>query len=214
MKKIFLKVFLICCVPFTILAAISFSHVNGIFGAIYYYLKDHDLVCLNYIVKELPILLKFSIISGILSGFLMTVFYVGSHYFSLKKLGCKDIYNYDNTQIREIELQYPYVEAFNVCKQSLNIINSEVISENIESGSIKAKTKNSKKSFGEEIEFNLIKINDSLTKIIVTSKPPDSYPSTHLDYGKNFKNAENIIKYLKNHFETNAGQPHQKICEA
>jgi len=214
MKKIFFKLFLIFGIAFSIATAISLSSVNGVDGAIYYYLKYQDLSALNYIIKETPVMLKLSIINGVLGGFFMTVFYIGSHYFSLKKSGCKDILNYDNTQIKEIELPYQYLEVFNVCKQSLNSINGKVISENIYLGSIKAKTKISWKSCGEEIEFNLLKINDSLTKITVKSNPPGSYPSTHLDGGKNFENVENIIKYLKNHFEANANLHQQKICDA
>jgi len=197
MKKLFLKSFLISSFSFILGTFIIFFVVTETSFIVYGYFQGYNSILLNGMIEITLILLKICIISGISLGLIFSFGTLIPHYFALKRLKYSDIDNYNVHQVREVEIPYSYIDAYNFCLKSLDMFyKSKIVCQDIESGYIKAKAMLRKSPFGENIEFNLTKIDDLHTKIKIQSKPPYKDPIVGIDYGKNLENVEAILEYI------------------
>jgi hypothetical protein len=98
--------------------------------------------------------------------------------------------------VREIELQLPYNDAFNMCRESLASIQYCAIKKkDLSQGKIVAEKVPSWRSMGEVITFDIKQVNARRTHIIVSSKP--LLRTTIIDWGKNLENVQKITQYLR-----------------
>ena len=98
--------------------------------------------------------------------------------------------------VREIELQFPHNDAFNVCCESLASIQCCAIEKkDLSQGKIVAKAGTSLRSWGEVITFDIEQVDAWRTRVRVSSKP--SIPTTIIDWGKNLENVQKIAQYLR-----------------
>ncbi len=95
-----------------------------------------------------------------------------------------------------ISVSCRYDSAFDLCVEAIKKIQGSSISkEDRSSGIIEAKTGISFTSLGDVITIKLSKINDERTKVDVESCTAVS--TVMFDYGKNQKNVDIIISFLK-----------------
>lgn len=177
--NIYLKIFLTAGIPF------------GIFAGIFYSIQ-------------------YGISQGILLGLFSVLFFGGFMSLILGFLNNKSLKNmpYEISEkttgvrhIRNIELRIPYDEAFNLCIKSCDLIKGcKIRNFDLATGIIVTKTGISFKCWGEVITFDLRKINDEKTQIVVLSKPVIS--TTLVDFGKNIDNVEKITTFLNDHNQT------------
>jgi hypothetical protein len=177
--NIYLKLFLAAGIPF------------GIFMGIFYILVDGLIIGL---IKGL--------IAGILFGGLMSLILGLLHTSSVKRMPYgKSKEAMKVHQVRNIELQLPYDKVFNLCVDSLGLIKEcEIQEKDHLQGKIVAKSGTTWKSWGEIITFQLHKIDNKTTQVIVSSRPVVS--TTIVDYGKNLENVERITSFLKEQNKT------------
>ena len=98
--------------------------------------------------------------------------------------------------VREIELQLPYNDAFNVCCESLASIQCCAIEKkDLSQGKIVAKAGTSLRSWGEVITFDIEQVDAWRTRVRVSSRSP--LRTTIIDWGKNLENVQKIAQYLK-----------------
>lgn len=103
---------------------------------------------------------------------------------------------YKPRQKRNLTLLLNYDKAFEICKAAVNSLNrAKIKSEDLEEGIIKVKTGITWDSFGQIITLSLVKINENLTEVEISTRP---IPRTVLvDYGEGWKYVEEISKFLK-----------------
>jgi len=103
--------------------------------------------------------------------------------------------------VRNIELRLSYDKAFDLCIESLNLIEKgKIREEDRAQGKIVAKAGMTWKTFRDVISFDLRRIDNDRTEIKVSSRP--AVRRTLIDYGKNLENVERISSFLKEHGET------------
>ncbi len=102
-----------------------------------------------------------------------------------------------NLIIREgtIKIQCSYDTAFGLCLEAIKKLNCKVQKENLQEGIIEAKGGITFTSLGENISVKLEKINDNITGVAIKSATAVS--TVMFDYGKNQKNVDTIISFLK-----------------
>lgn len=89
--------------------------------------------------------------------------------------------------IRKMVLRLSFYKAFQLCVEAVSQIKrSKIIKEDRLNGIIYAKGGVTWKTFGDHIEFNLVKIDDNRTEVEFSSSP--AIRSTLVDYGKNLQN--------------------------
>ncbi len=145
--------------------------------------------------------LKMGLISGLIAGLIfgfITFIILGFlHSRAVKKIVHETSGNAMGIHhVRNIELQLPYHESFNLCVESLGLIrNSKIIEENRSQGKIIAKAGINWKTWGDTISFDITRMNNGHINVKVSSSP--TARTTIVDYGKNLKNVETIISFLK-----------------
>lgn len=98
--------------------------------------------------------------------------------------------------VREIELSLPFDDAFNLCNESLTLLDRcSIVKKDLSQGKIVAKKGPSLWSTGEVISFDIQQTNVWQSRIILSSKPP--LRTTLIDFGRNLKNVEKIGQYLR-----------------
>jgi len=98
--------------------------------------------------------------------------------------------------VREIELQLPYNDAFNVCCESLASIQCCAITKkDLLQGKIVADAGPSWRSYGEVITFDIEQVDAWRTHVRVLSRP--FIPTTLIDWGKNLQNVQKVAQYLR-----------------
>ena len=177
--KLFLKLFLAMGIPFGIVMGIFYSFQYGF-----------------------SVGLVAGLFAGILFGCFMSLILGFLHIRSVKQIPSgKPEEAMDVHHLRSIELQFPYDKAFNLCIESLSLIKKcKIQKENRSQGKIIAKAGMTWKTWGDVISFDMRKIDNNRTQVTVSSRP--IVRTTLVDCGKNLKNVEKIIRFLKGHTET------------
>ncbi|WP_226668084.1 hypothetical protein [Metabacillus litoralis] len=169
--KTFFKIFVFTSIPFGF-----FMYLQALL------LKDEPSMAL-YIMMGL--------VFGLLMALILTI--IDRH--SKKSIG-EDMDNGVH-QKNTYELQLSVSEAFQLCKQTVSVLNSAKITyENQEKGLLIFKTGINWRTWGDVVEIALNEINPSSTKISIHSRP--RVPTTLVDYGKNAENVQQIINFIKN----------------
>jgi hypothetical protein len=100
-------------------------------------------------------------------------------------------------QVRTLEMDLPYEEAFILCVASLGAVKgTKIKSEDRVEGRIDAKTGINWKTFGDDISIDVLSAGAG-QRIRVVSRP--TMMTTIVDYGQNLDNVERIAGYLKAH---------------
>ncbi len=137
-------------------------------------------------------------IAGIVFGIIMAAF----SYFSDQKLKKKgiDTSNTSPRQFRKMSVNRTISEVIPICEQAILSLNRAVIKEkDLKTGTIKAKTKITWRSFGEIIKISTQSLGDDETLIEIKSSP--FIPTNVIDYGKGLENVETIVSYIKSEFD-------------
>jgi len=136
-----------------------------------------------------------ALVSGFFKGvfiFLIFAFLLCILRFLQKKMGVH--------QMQKVELRLPYDKVFNLCVESLRLINKCMIQkEDRFQGRIDAKVGMTWKSVGEIITFEIWRVDNNRTQVEISSRP--ALGTTFFDFGKNSGNVETIISFLKEHGE-------------
>lgn len=146
------------------------------------------------------------LISGLAAGTVSGIaisFILGSlHIRAVKKIAPElNEEAYSIHHVRNIRLQMPYDNAFNLCVRSLiRIKNSRVSEADRSHGRITAKTSINWKTWGDTITFEITGTADEYIDVKVSSRPTGR--TTLVDYGKNLDNVEKIISFLENYRTT------------
>ena len=144
------------------------------------------------------------LIQGLLFGGIMSLILGVKHSRAVKRISSGNPKNDMGVHhIRNIELQIPYDEAFDLCIESLaEIKKSKVKAQDSPGGSINAKAGMNWKTWGDVITFEINKKDENVIQIKISSRP--SVRTTLVDYGKNLENVNKIIDYLNPHREISA----------
>jgi len=177
--NIYLKLFLAMGIPFGIFMGIFDSLQYGFFSG-----------------------LIGGLFAGIFFGFFMSLTSGSLHSQSVKRMP------YGNSEeamgvhhVRNVELRLPYDDVFNICIESLNLIKKfKIQKEDRSQGKIVARISVSWQIWGDMISFDVCRIDNNRTQVIVSSKPV--VRTTLVDYGRNLENVERITEFLKKHGET------------
>ena len=196
MKKLFFKTFIYSAVGWGIsMFIVSSVLFRGLPLDIYEYFNTHNASILKHITTVIFYDFKLWAIAGFMFGLFLSSLCIGTHYLATRNSKYSKLNDNKVHQIRELELPCRYTDSFELCLNSLNLFNNiQILSKKVDSGYIQAKTQAGWKSFGEYIEFNIDKINESSTKIKIQSKPIVS--TTLVDYGKNLENVESLLEYI------------------
>ncbi len=136
-------------------------------------------------------------IGGIVFGLIMAAL---SYYFDQKlhKKGI-DTSNTSPRQSRKMSVNSTISELMPICEQAIISLNRAVIKEkDLTTGTIKAKTRMTWRSFGEVIKISTQSLGDNETLIEIKSSP--FIPTAIIDYGKGLENVETIVSYIKSEF--------------
>jgi len=138
------------------------------------------------------------IMFGIRFSIMMAIIFIPIDYFLTRKLPNEAL---DIHQNREFHIKGDFNKIFDDCVDTINkfdFIQSIITSKNI--NSISARTKKSNSSFGEEVTLKFIPLKNGIVQINITSNPIFKY--TLLDFGKNFRNIDNVTKVILNKFKS------------
>ena len=141
------------------------------------------------------------IVTGVIFGFLLSSALFLMQVISVKMmpygLSEKTLGVY---QVRTLEMNIPYEEAFILCAASLGAVKgAKIRSEDPADGRIDAKTGINWKTFGDDISIDVLR-TEAGQRIRVVSRP--TLMTTIVDYGQNLDNVEKITAYLKAHGAT------------
>ena len=169
-----LKIFLASGIPFGIFTAILFSSLYGT-----------------------NVGLSSGLISGLIFGFVMFIILGFLHSRAVEKIaGEKTEESMGTYQERNIKLQLPYDRTFDLCIESLNLINRcKVREEDRSQGKIIARSSINWKTWGDTISFDITGTSNENTAVKVSSRPTSW--STLVDYGKNLENVKTIVSFLE-----------------
>ena len=133
--------------------------------------------------------------AGLFFGFVMYII-LGLHRKSVRKIG--DGKFRDETAIhhfRNINLNLPFDRAFDLCIESLSLINSCTIrNADRMNGKIIAKAGLNWRTWSDTITFTIRSRGDGRTDVELSSRP--TARTTIIDFGKNLENVETIISFL------------------
>jgi hypothetical protein len=141
-------------------------------------------------------------IYGLSSGIGFGLFNAIFSYFSDQRLQKKgiDTSNTSPRQSRKMSVNSTINEVMPICEQAILSLNRAVIKEkDLKTGTIKAKTKMTWKSYGENIKISTQSLGDGETLIEIKSSP--FIPTNVIDYGKGLENVETIVSYIKSEFD-------------
>ncbi len=93
----------------------------------------------------------------------------------------------------EIILNKPYEVVFKNCEKVLKTLKINISKSNMASGIINGVTESSIWSWGEDVELQITKINETRTRVCVES----SANAQLWSWGKDSENERNILKLLK-----------------
>jgi hypothetical protein len=174
--KLYLKIFLGMGIPYGIFMGIFFTFQFGLVSG-----------------------LVGSLVGGILFGGFMSLVLGLSHSWSVKQLPFgKSEEAMGVHHVRNAELLLPYDVTFNTCINSLSSIEKcRIQSKDRSQGKIIAKTSMTWKTSGDVISFKLGRIDNEKTQVEVSSRP--IVRTILVDYGKNLKNVETILRIIKEH---------------
>jgi len=136
------------------------------------------------------------LISGILFGGIMTGVLGYMHVKSVKQStsGASED-DYETRQSDEIDMPVSYDMTYELCIKSVDELKNPTIeNKDYSQGRIDIKTGASWDTWGDSVSIKLIEIDENKTNIEVESQP-DSHQI--VDYGKNLKNVEAIVSFLK-----------------
>lgn len=170
-----LKIFLATAFPSALCLAVVFSHFYG-----------HRIGLIS------------GLSSGLVIGALM-VFILGFlHDRAVRKIDINALNIPEgNIHIRELKLLLPYEKAFDICIASVSSIKGCTIrAHNRNMGRIEAATGINWKTWGDTITFEIQRMDNKNTQVIITSSP--SARTTLVDFGKNLENVEKITSYIRN----------------
>ena len=138
----------------------------------------------------------FGIYGGIVFGLIMSLLLVTLHFlFTGKYRKLKDINIGSVVQTKNIDLLLDYRQSYELCSEAFKVIKkSVVVSENKNLGVIRVEVPSSIKSFGEVLEFKIVKITNRNTRVQITSRPKRK--NTIIDYGKNIENILIIASFF------------------
>ena len=172
--KRYLKVYLILTPLGCIVFGLIFSFYNGFYVALYR-----------------------GIIWGLIYGVSFTVISYYIHTRAIKKKGYEiSEKTLDVHQKRKLKLKIPYKVAYYLCLESINSLpKARLQKENRSQGKIDVRTGMSWKTSGDKISFDVQKIDDDRTQVIVSSRPVVRLAL--MDYGKNLDNVDKISNFLK-----------------
>lgn len=169
-KKIFLVFFIAMSLVMTILISFDSNIGTALLLGIGYGLTSG--ICVSWILGSLH-------------------FYVARKIHGGNRESAMSVY-----QIRNIELQIPIAETFELCVKSISCFNnSYIVKANREAGIIELKTGFNFWTGGDLISFYLTSFFNNCTSVEISSRPISLFRI--IDYGKNIKNAEVIVSYLK-----------------
>jgi hypothetical protein len=99
-------------------------------------------------------------------------------------------------QMRDIELDLPYADAYSLCVESLTSLGSINIKQSSRlEGVIEARTHLNWQTYGERISFNLTRIDDDTTRVHIESRPRIKAALT--DFGRNLHNVNQLSVFLR-----------------
>ena len=138
-----------------------------------------------------------SILAGLLFGGASSLILVSIHRWKVKIIATTDSpVDLGVHHDASIELQLPFDEAFDLCLESLRVIDAnKVRKEDRAHGMIEAKTSVNRKTFGDIVSLVVSKLDDYNALVEVSSQP--AVPTTLLDYGKNLGNVQQILRFLE-----------------
>jgi len=157
------------------------------------------------ILVWLPMSLKLGLLAGAIAAIksaviwtiIMALFFVPADYFSTRRLPPEALKLQHERELRVSGSREQVFEKCHAVLESLPFI--KAVTSTNGGAQLSAKTKMSLASFGEAIELTF-KIQDkNAVAILVNSRPAVRY--TLLDFGKNFRNVEQIAAALNKHFK-------------
>ncbi len=168
-----LKVFFASGVPFGIFIGILYSSLYGLSTG-----------------------LASGLSAGLIFGFLMFIILCFLHTRAVKKItGEKSGEAIGICHVRNIRLPFPYDRTFDLCIESLNLIDRcRVQQDDRSGGKIIAKSSVNWKTWGDTIYFDIDRTDSEETHVKVSSRPTSW--TTIVDYGKNLQNVETIVSFL------------------
>jgi len=145
-------------------------------------------------LSEYQILIAGLILASILGAAIAIV--TGTmHIFFTQRLSSPNLNNITPFQLRTLQLPLSKKSVFESSLASLHSLNAGILQQDFNIGIIRAVTRTSWASWGEEIEIKLSQTNDGATLVNVKSSP--KLKITPIDYGKNIDNVEKILVFLK-----------------
>ena len=170
------KISIVSGIPVGILAGIFFSFFYG-----------------------LPAGIAGGLFSGLTVGFVIYLIVGPLHGMAVKKIAddiSKETLGVHH--VREIEIQRPYNESFDLCIRSLDMISRcRVTEEDRAGGRIVAKAGLNLKTWGDTISFSISIAGEGVSKIKVSSRP--AAMTTIVDFGRNLQNVMAISSHLEKH---------------
>lgn len=163
------------------------------------------LVCMLFVtltdihpnVKQtVAIILIVLIVPSLLFGLALAIASRFLHYFLVRKTANGKPFNLSPIQRRSITLPMNVNAALDQCSLALHKLPATIIENNLEKNFITAKTEISWKTYGDEIRIDVTKISDEASRVDIISQP--FLPAVRIDYGKNYENAEKLLKLLEN----------------
>lgn len=96
---------------------------------------------------------------------------------------------------QKLELRCGFEAAFQKCIDSLNKSGATIVTKNVELGHIHAQTDITIWSFGESVNIFIVQQDEKTALVDITSEP--RVKTTLLDYGKNKRNVDRLVKLLQ-----------------
>jgi hypothetical protein len=99
-------------------------------------------------------------------------------------------------QIRDLELDLPYADAYSLCVESLVSLGSVTIKQSSRlEGVIEARTNLNWQTYGERISVSLARLDDDTTRVHIESRPRIKAALT--DFGRNLHNVNQLSLFLR-----------------
>lgn len=129
-------------------------------------------------------------------GLIMALTLGPLQYFFVRKLTLGKPFDLSPIQHRTLTLPVSANVVWEQCFLALHKFPVYVVETNLEKNVIRAKTSATWKTWGDDIIINFSTVDNTTTRIDITCRP--SLRTTIVDYGKNYENAEKLLKLLQN----------------